>query len=287
MALKLANNIIKTSRHNTLVKLKNGINVSQLGINTISKNVYKEAVEHKINLFNVKKSNKILFEHSNNNILYTKLDLYKPSILDIIKKRQINDVNILNTLPKSNINIVFLDSIYMSNCNDIHSMYEILENLKKQKLIEMIGVCVNNPAVAHMFIENSNVDLILLKEFNIFETKEYINIFNIAQKNNVDLIIDNKYNLDFFDIVPDTIYYNYITCHNDYTIIKKEILNILERNNIPVEALLIQYPLHYKSVKSVIVECKHSYNFYPIINNINCDIPLHVWEKIDSILLNK
>ena len=59
MASKLANNIINTMRHNTLVKLKNGTTVSQLGINTTSKNVYKEAVEHKINLFNVKKSNKM------------------------------------------------------------------------------------------------------------------------------------------------------------------------------------------------------------------------------------
>ena len=49
--------------------------------------------------------------------------------------------------------------------------------------------------------------------------------------------------------------------------------------------MLMQYPLHYENVKSVIVDCKYDNDILPIINNMNTPIPLHVWNKLDNLLL--
>ena len=109
--------------------------------------------------------------------------------------------------------------------------------------------------------------------------EDYINLFNIAQKNNIDIIIENKYNMNLFNLIPYTIYNNF----NDNTIKKRDLLHILYQNNISTETFLMQYPLQYKNVKSIIVDCKNE-NSTHIIDNFNNIVPLHVWKNIDSIL---
>ena len=240
-----------------------------------------------INFFETKLPYKILYPNYSNVCLYTKLDIFKPNSFNIIIRNKFNiDImkNIIDKLYQDNINMLFIKAYNMNN-NETYNINKILEKIKKDKVIHTVGVSVDDIDSSKLFIENTNIDLILLQKFNIFELKDYINIFNSAQKNNVDIIIENKYNVNLFNNIPSTIYSNYIICDNDHTIKKRNIMNILIKYNISYEAMLMQYPLHYRKVKSIVVDCKYSNNIISTIDNMNSNIPLHVWNKLDNILL--
>lgn len=283
MNLNLASNMIKILC--PLSILKNGITISQLGITTTSKKVFNNSIDNGINFFDMKVPHKI-YPYSNKIFLYTKLELYKPlTLTTLFNQKKINTYTIENTINKlyqENIDVIFIDGYNMntSNLNTSNlNISIIIDKIKKDKNINTIGLIVDNIQTAQFLLENTNIDLLLLTKFNIFEMEDYINLFNIAQKNNIDIIIENKYNMNLFNLIPYTIYNNF----NDNTIKKRDLLHILYQNNISTETFLMQYPLQYKNVKSIIVDCKNE-NSTHIIDNFNNIVPLHVWKNIDSIL---
>ena len=278
MNLNLASNMIKLLC--PLSILKNGITISQLGITTPSKKVFNNSIDNGINFFDMKVPHKI-YPYSNKIFLYTKLELNKPfTLTTLFNQKKINTYTIENTINKlyqENIDVIFIDGYNINTSNLNISI--IIDKIKKDKNINTIGLIADNIQTAQFLLENTNIDLLLLTKFNIFEMEDYINLFNIAQKNNIDIIIENKYNINLFNFIPYTIYNNF----NDNTIKKRDVLHILYKNNISTETFLMQYPLQYKNVKSIIVDCKNE-NSTNIIDNFNNIVPLHVWKNIDSIL---
>ncbi len=167
----------------------------------------------------------------------------------------------------------------------MNGAYKAITKLKEEKVIQAIGVGVNNSDICKRFAEEGEFDCILLAgRYTLLDQSALDDCIPIAEEKNIGIILAGVFNSGilakglgdnntyFYDKIPENIKIKY-----------NKILKICERYNISVPSAALQFCYANKQVSSLIVGMDRQQQIDNNISNLNVKIPNDLWDELKQL----
>jgi len=192
----------------------------------------------------------------------------------------------LERLEMDHVDIVYIhdpdDEIYIEQ--SIREAYPALEKMREQGFIKAIGVGMNQSAVPTRFVNETDIDMVLIAgRFTLLDQSAERDLLPAALKRGVDVIAAGVLNSGILanPVVGAT--YDYAPA--SAVILEKalKIKSILDKSGVSITSAALQFPLRHPSVKAVLVGCRSRQEVIDNTEAFDEFIPDAIWHELAQI----
>ena len=160
--------------------------------------------------------------------------------------------------------------------------YKAIRKLKEEKVIQAIGVGLNNSDICKKFAEEGEFDCMLLAgRYTLLDQSALDDFLPIAEEKNIGIILAGIFNSGILAKgIGDNITYFYDKIPENIKIKYNKILEICDRFNVPVQAVALQFCYANQQVSSMIIGMDRSEQIGKNISNLNFKIPHDLWQEL-------
>ncbi len=172
----------------------------------------------------------------------------------------------------------------------MNGAYKAIRKLKDEKVIQAIGVGVNNSDICKQFAEEGEFDCMLLAgRYTLLDQSALDDFLPIAEQKNIGIILGGIFNSGILAKgIGDNITYFYDKIPENIKIKYNKILRISKSYNVPLQAIALQFCYANKQVSSMIIGMDRKEQINENISNLNFQIPNDLWEELkDSNIIDK
>ena len=189
----------------------------------------------------------------------------------------------LERLEMEYVDIVYIhdpdDAIYVEQ--SIKEAYPALEKMRNQGLIKAIGVGMNQSAVPTRFVNETDIDIVLIAgRYTLLDQSAAQDLLPAALKRGVDIIAAGVLNSGILanPVVGAT--FDYAPATPEILAKALKIKEILDGHGISITSAALQFPLRHSSVKAVLVGCRSSKEVIDNTAAFDVVIPESVWQDL-------
>lgn len=189
----------------------------------------------------------------------------------------------LERLQMDHVDIVFIhdpdDAIYTEQ--SIKEAYPALERMRDQGLIKAIGVGMNQCAVPTRFVNETDIDMVLIAgRYSLLDQSAALDLLPAALKRGVDIIAAGVFNSGILanPILGAT--YDYAPASAEILAKAVRIRDILDKHGVSITSAALQFPLRHPAVKGVLVGCRSSREVIDNTSAFDEVIPEEVWQDL-------
>ena len=189
----------------------------------------------------------------------------------------------LERLEMDYVDIIYIhdpdDDIYVEQ--SIKEAYPALEKMRNQGVIKAIGVGMNQSAVPTRFINETDIDMVLIAgRYTLLDQSAAHDLLPAALKRGVDVIAAGVFNSGILanPVVGAT--YDYLPAPTAILSKALRIQEILRSHGVSITSAALQFPLRHPSVKAVLVGCRSSQEVIDNTEAFDDQIPEFIWQEL-------
>ena len=189
----------------------------------------------------------------------------------------------LERLQMDHVDIVYIhdpdDPIYIEQ--SIRQAYPALEKMRNQGLVKAIGVGMNQSAVPTRFVNETDIDLVLIAgRYSLLDQSAGLNLLPAAAKRGVDIIAAGVFNSGILanPVVGST--YDNAPASPEILTKALKIREILDKHGVSIVSAALQFPLRHPSIKGILVGCRSSKEVMDNTKAFDGLIPEEVWHDL-------
>jgi D-threo-aldose 1-dehydrogenase len=192
----------------------------------------------------------------------------------------------LERLEMDHVDIVYIhdpdDEIYIEQ--SIKEAYPALEKMRDQGLIKAIGVGMNQSAVPTRFVNETDIDMVLIAgRFTLLDQSAERDLLPAALKRGVDVIAAGVLNSGILANPVAGARYDYAPASQEILERAQKIKSILDKSGVSIMSAALQFPLRHPSVKAVLVGCRNSQEVLDNTAAFDVEIPEDVWQDLAQL----
>lgn len=189
----------------------------------------------------------------------------------------------LERLEMDHVDIVYIhdpdDSIYVEQ--SIKEAYPALEKMRNQGLIRAIGVGMNQSAVPTRFVNETDIDMVLIAgRYTLLDQSATKDLLPAALKRGVDIIAAGVLNSGILVNPVVGAMFDYAPASADILAKAFKIKEILDHHGVSITSAALQFPIRHPSVKAVLVGCRSSQEVLDNTAAFDAEIPEDVWQDL-------
>ena len=171
----------------------------------------------------------------------------------------------------------------------IEGTYKALEELRNNGIISAIGVGINEHEMAQRFINEVDIDCVMLAgRYTLLEQNSLKDFFPLCEKKQIDVILAAPFNSGILAGNIENLNWNYAKASNEIISKVMNIKKICDSYEVPLPAAAIQFPLLNPIIKTVVTGAVNKKELSNNINYLNFKIPVDLWKELKDLnLINK
>ena len=164
------------------------------------------------------------------------------------------------------------------------SGYKALDELRSQKLIQAIGLGVNEYEVCEEALEYGDWDCFLLAgRYTLLEQEAIKTFLPKCAKRNINIVIGGVFNSGILATgAVAGAKYNYNEAPKEILDKVQSIEKICRDFDVPMQAVALQFPMLHRCVSSVLIGSANLKHFSSPVPHLKVNIPKELWEKLIS-----
>lgn len=192
----------------------------------------------------------------------------------------------LERLEMDYVDIVYIhdpdDEIYVQQ--SIKEAYPALEKMRNQGLIKAIGVGMNQSAVPTRFINETDIDMVLIAgRYTLLDQSAALDLLPAALNRGVDVIAAGVLNSGILANPVAGATYDYAPASTAILEKALRIKSIVEKHGVSITSAALQFPLRHPSVKAVLVGCRSSQEVIDNTEAFDEIIPETIWQELAQV----
>lgn len=166
----------------------------------------------------------------------------------------------------------------------INEAYPALERLRARGLIKSIGVGMNQTAIPTRFINETDIDVVLIAgRYSLLDQSAELDLLPAASRKNVSVIVGGVFNSGILaNPVPGSMY-EYAPASEKVLERTRAINEVLLEFNVDIAQAALQFPFQHPAVKSVLVGCRSASEVRANVGHFNNPVPDEAWEVLAQL----
>ena len=162
------------------------------------------------------------------------------------------------------------------------SGYKALDELKRQKLVQAIGLGVNEYEVCEEALEYHDWDCFLLAgRYTLLEQEAIKTFLPKCKEREVSIIIGGVFNSGILATGAKAgAKYNYNDAPQEILDKVSRIQKVCATFDLPLQAVALQFPMLHGCVSSVLIGSTHFNNLQTPLSYLEVDIPQELWQAL-------
>ena len=171
----------------------------------------------------------------------------------------------------------------------INGTYKALEELRRNGIVQAIGVGLNEHEMAQRFINEVDIDCVMLAgRYTMLEQSSLQDFFPLCKKKQIDVILAAPFNSGILAGNIENLNWNYTKASNEIIAKVNRIKKTCDNYNVPLPAAAIQFPLLNPVIKTVVTGATNKKELDDNINYLDFKIPTDLWNELKDLnLINK
>lgn len=187
------------------------------------------------------------------------------------------------------LNQDFVEIVFIHDPDDhadqaIKEAYPVLEKLRAKGLIKSIGVGMNQTAIPTRFINETDIDVVLIAgRYSLLDQSAELDLLPAALRKNVAVIVGGVFNSGILaNPVPGSTY-DYVPASESVLGRARAINEVLREFDVTIAQAALQFPFQHQAVKSVLVGCRTGMEVRENIGHFNNPVPDEAWKALAAL----
>ena len=183
----------------------------------------------------------------------------------------------------------FSDPYANSHFSEVmQEVYPVLDELRAQKVVQAIGAAMNQWQMLYDFAVEGHFDCFLLAgRYTLLEQESLRRLLPLCEEKNIRIVIGGPYNSGILASgAVEGAYYNYLLAPEDILERTRQIQEVCERHNVPLQGAALQFPFGHPAIASIIPGARSTAEIEANIAFFEHKIPVDFWDELkDSSLI--
>jgi D-threo-aldose 1-dehydrogenase len=167
----------------------------------------------------------------------------------------------------------------------IRESFPALFKMREKGIIKAIGVGMNQSATPARLIKETDIDLVLIAgRYSLLDQRALADLLPAASERGVDIIAAGVLNSGILANPVKGATFDYVPASDEILAKAQRIKAVLDKENIPLTAAALQFPLRHPAVKCVLIGCRSTDEILNNAKNLDMDLPEDIWQKIEAVL---
>ena len=165
----------------------------------------------------------------------------------------------------------------------INTAYPVLADLKRQGIIQAVGIGINFCDAAVEIMKSVDLDIVLLAgRYTLLDQSAQNKLLPYALERKVDITIGGVFNSGVLADPKPGATFEYLPASDE--IIKKaqDIGAFLKKLGIPLTAAALQFPLRHPAVTSVLTGSRNSRELLANMTDFDLELPEDIWNQLED-----
>jgi D-threo-aldose 1-dehydrogenase len=191
----------------------------------------------------------------------------------------------LDRLGLDSVEIVFIHDPDDHADEAIHVGYPALERLRSQGLIKSIGVGMNQVAVPLRFVQETDIDVVLIAgRYTLLDQSAGVELLPAAQKKGVSVIAAGALNSGVLANPVAGAHYDYAPASPQIIQRAQTLKSLFERYGSTLSQSAFQFPIRNPAVTGILVGCRSEKEVRENVASFNQTVPDAAWEEFDTFI---
>ncbi len=191
----------------------------------------------------------------------------------------------LERMELESIDILFIHDPDNNADAAIHESFPALLKMRDKGIINAIGVGMNQSATPVRLIKETDIDVVLIAgRYSLLDQRALADLLPVALERGVDIIAAGVLNSGILANPVKGATFDYAPASDEILAKAQRIKAVLDKEDIPLIAAALQFPLRHPAVKSVLIGCRSTDEILNNAQNLDMVLPEDIWHKIAAVL---
>lgn len=191
----------------------------------------------------------------------------------------------LERMELESIDILFIHDPENNADAAIRESFPALLKMRDREIIKAIGVGMNQSATPARMIMEIDIDVVLIAgRYSLLDQRALIDLLPAALMRGVDIIAAGVLNSGILANPVKGATFDYAPASDEILAKAQRIKAVLDKEDIPLTAAALQFPLRHPSIKCVLVGCRNTDEILNNAKNLDLNLPENIWQKLEAIL---
>ena len=165
----------------------------------------------------------------------------------------------------------------------LNESYPVLHELRSQGVIKAIGIGMNQCAVPTRFVNETDIDIVLVAgRYSLLDQSAQNHLFPAALRKNVAVIIGGVYNSGVLGNPNPGSTYDYLPASEEIIARARLVRDVLAEYNVSLTAAAMQFPLRHPAVSAVLTGARSSKELLSNIEDFDRPISEEIWKVLED-----
>lgn len=191
----------------------------------------------------------------------------------------------LERMELESIDILFIHDPDNNADAAIRESFPALLKMRDKGIINAIGVGMNQSATPARMIKETDIDVVLIAgRYSLLDQRALADLLPAALERGVDIIAAGVLNSGILANPVKGATFDYAPASDEILAKAQRIKAVLDKEDIPLTAAALQFPLRHPAVKCVLIGCRSTDEILNNAQNLDMDLPEDIWQKIAAVL---
>lgn len=191
----------------------------------------------------------------------------------------------LERMELESIDILFIHDPDNNADAAIRESFPALLKMRDKGIINAIGVGMNQSATPARLIKETDIDVVLIAgRYSLLDQRALADLLPAALERGVDIIAAGVLNSGILANPVKGATFDYAPASDEILAKAQRIKAVLDKEDIPLTAAALQFPLRHPAVKCVLIGCRSTDEILNNARNLDMDLPEDIWQKIAAVL---
>lgn len=165
----------------------------------------------------------------------------------------------------------------------INQAYPEIEKLKAEGLVKSIGVGINFPDLATRFVEETDIDVLLIAgRYTLLDQTAMQKLLPAALKREVSILAAGVFNSGLLVNPNPGATFEYQPASPELINRARAIHEAIAPFSVPVAAVGLQFPLRHPAVKAILTGARDSRELISNLNDFDLELPEDIWTDLET-----
>jgi D-threo-aldose 1-dehydrogenase len=191
----------------------------------------------------------------------------------------------LERMELESIDILFIHDPDNNADAAIRESFPALLKMRDKGIINAIGVGMNQSATPARLIKETDIDVVLIAgRYSLLDQRALADLLPAALERGVDIIAAGVLNSGILANPVKGATFDYAPASDEILAKAQRIKAVLDKEDIPLTAAALQFPLCHPAVKCVLIGCRSTDEILNNAQNLDMALPEGIWQKIAAVL---
>lgn len=162
--------------------------------------------------------------------------------------------------------------------------YPVLHELRSQGVIKAIGIGMNQSAVPTRFVNETDIDVVLIAgRYTLLDQSAQNDLFPAALRKKVAIVIGGVYNSGVLANPNPGATYDYLPASEEIIFHARQVRDALVEYNVPLTSAALQFPLRHPAVTAVLTGSRSAKELRSNIKDFDRAIGDETWKALEDL----